>query len=190
MLSRSKRYHLALSGKYMKREFKEYIDKNLPEDKYCDKKDVNGDRVPEGVCVYGDWDYPEVLAGIADPPSLFYYEGDLSVCELPLIAVVGTRNCNIYGEKIAKSVVSLARLYGVGLVSGMAKGIDMCAHKRALEIKLPQVAVVPEPLSKLNPERRKFAREIVEAGGLVISEFDEERWEFFKGQYITRNRII
>ncbi len=84
------------------------------------------------VC-YQQQKYPEKLVHIPDPPFCVYYRGSLPNEELPAVAVIGARECSQYGEYVAKELGKLLGIYGVQVISGMAKGIDGISQWAALE---------------------------------------------------------
>jgi DNA processing protein len=144
------------------------------------------------VCLWGDVDYPELLANIYSPPPIFYYRGSLDVNWNKALSVVGSRKFTPYGEKIAKDFVSSLSQVGIGIISGLAIGIDSLAHRESLEKNNKTIAVLGSGLdySSIYPRsNRALAQEIVEKGGLVLSEFPlgTEPASF---NFPKRNRII
>ena len=85
----------------------------------------------------GERDYPELLKYISDPPEVLYYMGDISIASQPSIAVVGARKATSYGKWAAYGFAKKLSEYGIGVVSGMAYGIDSFAHKGQGTLPLP-----------------------------------------------------
>lgn len=142
-------------------------------------------------CYAFEPNYPVNLRQISDPPKILYFDGDISLASKPLIALVGTRSANNYGKAQAKALVRIAKLYGVGVVSGMAKGIDTEVHTWALKSGVKQVVVLPHPLGSYpRDQQKKLGERIVAAGGLIISEYSKQDWSYHKAQFVRRNRII
>ena len=116
-------------------------------------------------------EYPEQLREIYDPPPVLWVRGDVRLLSRPSIAVVGTRHPTPYGMGIAEMLsrdLSARRLL---VVSGMARGIDSCAHKGALAARRPTVAVWGTGIDVVYPkENRKLAEEILATGGAIVSE--------------------
>lgn len=116
--------------------------------------------------------YPQALLEIPDPPPVLYAKGDLSCLSIPAIAMVGSRNASVQGEKNAEEFAYALSEQGFCIISGMALGIDGAAHRGALKNKNGKtIAVVGTGLDIVYPAKhRELAHKIV-AQGLVISEF-------------------
>ena len=118
-----------------------------------------------------DSDYPKALLEISDPPPLLYAKGNLAILNQASIAIVGSRNASVQGEKNAEAFAQGLCDYGLCIVSGLALGIDGAAHRGALKAKGATIAVVGTGLDIVYPAKhRDLAHQIVEHG-LVISEF-------------------
>lgn len=133
--------------------------------------------------------YPDRLKEIDDPPILLYALGRTELLGAASVAVVGTRRPTPYGravsEKLARDLVEL----GVTHVSGMARGIDACSHRGALEAGGDTVAVLGTGVDRPYPrENETIYREIVKRG-LVISQFRLGETPFAQN-FPKRNRII
>lgn len=137
-----------------------------------------------------DAHYPQALLEIPDPPPVLYAKGDLSCLTMPAIAMVGSRNASVQGEKNAEEFAYALSRQGLCIISGMALGIDGAAHRGALKHENGKtIAVVGTGLDIVYPSKhRELAHKIV-AQGLVISEYSigtPSRPENFA----RRNRII
>lgn len=133
--------------------------------------------------------YPENLKEIDDPPILLYALGRAELLRTASVAVVGTRRSTPYGravsEKLSRDLVEL----GVTHVSGMARGIDACSHRGALQAGGDTVAVLGTGVDRPYPrENEKIYREIAERG-VVISQFRMGETPFAQN-FPKRNRII
>ena len=118
-----------------------------------------------------DAHYPKALLEISDPPPFLYAKGNLDLLNQPSIAIVGSRNASVQGEKNAEAFAEGLCGYGLCIVSGLALGIDGAAHRGALKVKGATIAVVGTGLDIVYPARhRDLAHQIVEHG-LIISEF-------------------
>jgi DNA processing protein len=118
-----------------------------------------------------DSEYPQALLEIADPPPFFYAKGRLDLLNQPGIAIVGSRNASVQGEKNAEAFARDLSLHGLCIVSGMALGIDGAAHRGALKAGGATIAVVGTGLDIVYPAKHlDLAHEIAEHG-LIISEF-------------------
>jgi len=136
--------------------------------------------------------YPKKLFECADAPLILYYAGDLSVVNDKSIAVVGTRKATSRGRETTGSLIKSISEAGINpaIVSGLAYGIDVAAHKAALENELPTVAVFGHGFDIVYPvAHTKIAEKIVKAGGALVSEFHSTSKRDPK-HFVRRNRII
>jgi DNA processing protein len=116
-------------------------------------------------------EYPERLKEIYDPPPVLWVRGNTQLLSKPSIAVVGTRHPTPYGSGMAELLSRDLAARHLLIVSGMARGIDSCAHKGALAARMPTVAVWGTGADVVYPkENKKLAEEIVATGGLIVSE--------------------
>ncbi len=138
-----------------------------------------------------DTPYPQLLKQIADPPFALFVRGDLERIGTA-IAVVGTRNCTPYGKNVASALARDLSVAGLGIVSGLALGIDAYAHQAALESGGRCLAVLGSGCDEdaIYPRHNlNLAHEILKSGGAVISEFPPGT-EGLKHHFPLRNRII
>lgn len=144
------------------------------------------------IITYTDCDYPELLKKITDPPLLLYYRGTLNNPNDLCLAVVGSRKISSYGKAVTAQITEELANHGIIVVSGLAYGVDACAHKATLEIKSRTIAVVASGLrdEDLYPkEHVNLANEIINHHGLLISEYPPGT-PALKQYFIARNRII
>ena len=119
-----------------------------------------------------DEEYPARLMEIFDPPPVLWVRGDASILNRAGIAVVGTRNPTPYGAGMAEMLSRDLAKRGVVIQSGMARGVDTCAHKGAVEAGGKTVAVWGTGIDVIYPkENKKLAEQIVASGGAIVSEF-------------------
>ncbi len=136
-------------------------------------------------------DYPHRLKDCPDAPLIFFFKGNANLNTEKIISIVGTRNANTYGkEMVAKLMIALKEKYpDVLIVSGLAYGIDIAAHKSALKEDLSTIGVLAHGLDRIYPSmHRDTAVEMLNKGGLLtefMSETNPDRQNFVK-----RNRII
>jgi DNA processing protein len=115
--------------------------------------------------------YPERLKEIYDPPPVLWLRGNASLLSRPSIAVVGTRHPTPYGSGIAEMLARDLAVRRLLIVSGMARGIDTCAHKGALSARMPTLAVWGTGIDVIYPkENKKLAEEILSTGGAIVTE--------------------
>lgn len=123
------------------------------------------------IVTLADVNYPKALLEIADPPPFLYAKGHLALLNQASIAIVGSRNASVQGEKNAEAFAHDLCGYGLCIVSGLALGIDAAAHRGALKANGATIAVVGTGLDIVYPAKhRDLAHQIVERG-LIISEF-------------------
>ncbi|MBI1791050.1 MAG: DNA-protecting protein DprA [Acidobacteria bacterium] len=133
--------------------------------------------------------YPALLRDIFDPPILLFARGRLELLEALMVAVVGTRRPTPYGMGVAERLSGDLARGGLGIASGMARGIDTAAHKGALAAGGDTVAVLGCGVDVVYPsENRKLAAEIAEKG-LLLSEFPMGSTAFPQN-FPIRNRVI
>lgn len=134
--------------------------------------------------------YPVWLAQSADPAPLLYVEGDLQALQLQSVAVVGTRKPTPQGLTHAFTFGAALSRSGLGVVSGLAEGIDAAAHQGALSAGGVTVAVVATGLDRCYPTgHRELSARIVAEGGATVSEYSPGT-PAVKHHFPERNRII
>ncbi len=120
---------------------------------------------------YTDEAYPERLREIFDPPPLLWLRGNAKLLAEPSIAVVGTRHPTPYGSGMAEMLSRDLAHRGLLILSGMARGIDTCAHKGAIAANRPTIAVWGTGIDVIYPKENKLlAEQIVAGGGAIVSE--------------------
>jgi DNA processing protein len=119
-----------------------------------------------------DEEYPGRLLEIFDPPPVLWVRGDAGILNWPGIAVVGTRQPTPYGVGMAEMLSRDLARRTVVILSGMARGVDTCAHRGAMDAEGKTVAVWGTGIDVIYPkENKKLAEQIVESGGAIVSEF-------------------
>jgi DNA processing protein len=119
-----------------------------------------------------DQEYPGRLLEIYDPPAVLWVRGNATLLDRAGIAVVGTRQPTPYGSGMAEMLSRDLARRGMVIMSGMARGVDTCAHKGALEAGGATVAVWGTGIDVIYPkENKKLAEQIVAEGGVIVSEF-------------------
>jgi DNA processing protein len=137
----------------------------------------------------GSPDYPATLATIPDAPHLLYVRGTLETRDANAVAVVGSRQCTAYGRRLAERLgTDLARA-GWTIISGLARGIDACAHRGALQGGGRTIAVLAGGLSRIYPPEHKDLADMVAAAGALVTE-SAMHMEPMAGMFPARNRII
>lgn len=135
-------------------------------------------------------EYPEQLRKIKNPPKQLYVKGNIENLKQNAIAVIGSRDCSNYGRKVCKFFTNNLVGYDFNIISGLARGIDSCAHKSCLESKGKTIAVLPSGFDNVFPkENERLLQEIIEKGGTVVTEYPPE-YEKTQESCRKRNRIM
>jgi DNA processing protein len=135
--------------------------------------------------------YPNRLKECVDAPVMLYFRGNTDLNAGKIISIVGTRNAMAYGKEITDRLVhDIREVFPESLiVSGLAYGIDIAAHRAALRENIATVGILAHGLDRIYPSvHRNAAAEMLKAGGLLtdfISETNPDRQNFIK-----RNRIV
>ena len=136
-------------------------------------------------------DYPQRLTECPDAPIILYYTGNADLNQKRIISIVGTRRMTTYGEDIIRRFVRDLRQFcpEVMIVSGLAYGVDVCAHKQALAEGYPTVGVLAHGLDQIYPYRhREVAAQMVNHGGLLTEFMTQTNAD--KPNFVRRNRIV
>lgn len=133
----------------------------------------------------GERGYPLRLRDLRTPPNPLWLDGTLPDDSVPSVAIVGTRRVTPYGTRVAREITSALASAGAVVVSGLAQGIDSCAHAAAIEAGGRTVAVLGEGLLAFDQSgpirRRRLARAIRERGALLSEYglgFGAQSWTF------------
>ncbi len=133
--------------------------------------------------------YPNRLKHCEDGPAVLFVKGDANLSAERMLSIVGTRRVTAYGKSMTRKIVEAVAPHGVTVVSGLAYGVDIEAHRACLDLGLPTIAVLGHGLQEVYPlSHTRYADEIAE-GGALISEFmagtrpDRENFP-------QRNRIV
>ncbi len=128
-------------------------------------------RLGASVVTLGEADYPELLAAIYDPPPVLFYRGQLPAHGEPAIAVVGSRRATLYGKTVAEQLGRDLAASGAWVVSGLARGVDTCAHRGALRVGGPTAAVLGCGLDIVYPRENKQLMNEITENGLVLTSY-------------------
>ncbi len=137
-------------------------------------------------------EFPSLLREIPEVPKTLNYRGRLPEQGMRLLAVVGSRAYSNYGKQVVQYLISGLQGYNIGIVSGLALGIDSLAHQSALQNNLYTLAIPGSGIAEnvIYPYRhRPLARNILDAGGGLLSEFDPH-FTATKWSFTQRNRIM
>ena len=119
---------------------------------------------------FTDKDYPQRLLSLPDSPALLFYKGKTGLNAKKIIAVIGTRGPSDYGRQITEQIIRQLAQPNLLIISGLAYGIDACAHSAALKYNLPTVGILGHGLSRIYPhEHTGLAKAMLSEGGLLTS---------------------
>ncbi|MDR3189291.1 MAG: DNA-processing protein DprA [Prevotellaceae bacterium] len=138
-----------------------------------------------------DKGYPERLRNCEDSPLVLYAKGATDLNAPKVVSIVGTRSATAYGRQQCENLVrDMAALYAPLVVSGLAFGVDVCAHRAALANGLPTVAVMGHGLDMVYPSQHAgVAREMQQQGGALLSDFTS-KCRMDPSNFVKRNRIV
>ena len=137
-------------------------------------------------------EYPARLRECSDYPHVLYVSGNLDFNRGHWLSVVGTRKITPYGSRVCETLIGeLSRIVpDLVVVSGLAYGVDVAAHRAALKYGIPTVGVLGHPITRIYPpQHTDTARRMVMQGGAVLSEFASDE-EPSRAGFVQRNRLI
>ena len=138
---------------------------------------------------YTDENYPKRLRNCYDAPILLYFKGKVDFNQKRIVSIVGTRNATHYGKELCKQLVEYLKDYDVLIISGLAYGIDIAAHKASIAHGIATVGVLGHGLDRIYPQTHtSIARNMLENGGLLTEFLPETNPD--KENFPKRNRII
>ena len=162
--------------------FDEALQKAEQELKFIDKHAVD-------IIFYTDSRYPKRLKNCIDAPVLLYSKGNADFNKQRVVSIVGTRNATEYGKDLCRQLIEELKQYDVLVLSGLALGIDVAAHKECLKNNVPTVGVVGHGLDRLYPAaNRTTADKMLNNGGL-LSEYPSGTIPD-RENFPQRNRIV
>ena len=138
---------------------------------------------------YLDNSYPKRLSHCYDGPVMLYFKGHTNLNAEKMISIVGTREATEYGKKTCENLIAALAPHHVTIVSGLAYGIDICAHKAALENNLPTICTLAHGLDKIYPAvHAGTANKMLENGGWLTDFTSNTKPD--KENFPRRNRIV
>ncbi len=141
---------------------------------------------------FTDEAYPHRLLECDDAPTMLFTLGNADLNATHVISIVGTRNATAYGINFINHLVDdlASRIDSLLIVSGLAMGCDIAAHRRALHNSIPTAAVVAHGLDTIYPaEHRNYAADIVRSNGAIVTDYIHGTRPH-RGNFLARNRIV
>jgi DNA processing protein len=140
---------------------------------------------------YLDEDYPQRFRNCPDAPVLFFMKGKVNLDPDKAVSIVGTRNATEYGRQVCEELIRdlSGKGYNILIISGLAYGIDIHAHKSSLKYQVPTVGILGHGLDRLYPSAHsRIAKSMLENGGLM-TDFPSNT-KIDPANFIRRNRLI
>lgn len=134
-------------------------------------------------------EYPYRLKQIPDAPLVLYSRGNVDLNSLRTVAIVGTRAATPLGMDYCREIVEELGHYGATIISGMASGIDGCAHKLALKKSIPTIGVVAHGFQFRYPAANHHLFDEMEKDGMILTEYSHNVFAS-KENFPRRNRIV
>lgn len=138
-----------------------------------------------------DDDYPQRLLECPDAPIVLYFTGNCDLNQMKIVSIVGTRQCTQYGQDLIRHFIADLRQHcpQVLIVSGLAYGVDIQAHRQALSNGYETVGVLAHGLDQIYPYRHKeTAADMLRHGGLLTEFMTQTNAD--KPNFVRRNRIV
>jgi DNA processing protein len=140
------------------------------------------------VLYYQNKDYPKLLKEAVDAPILLYTKGQINF-DKKNIAIVGTRKATPYGKKLTQQLIEDLSVFDLNIISGLAYGIDIEAHKSSLKNGLSTIGVFAKGLDSIYPVAHKaVANQMLENGGWVSEFISKTPGD--ASYFVKRNRIV
>ena len=162
--------------------FKEALEKAEDELRFIEKNGIE-------IIFYTDSAYPKRLKNCNDSPVLLFSRGNANLNMQHVVSIVGTRNATEYGKHLCHQLVEELQQYNVLIVSGLALGIDVAAHKEAIKLDMPTVGVLGHGLDRLYPGQNRSTAEKMVHNGALLSEYPSGTIPD-RENFPQRNRIV
>jgi DNA processing protein len=168
--------------RYFDIDFKAALERAESEMDYMEKNGVTP-------IFYTDKAYPKRLKNCIDGPVLLYSKGNFDLNPPHVVSIVGTRRATEYGRQLCRQLVEELQQYNVLIVSGLALGIDTCAHKESMKQGLPTVGVLGHGFDRMYPAQNRSTAEKMQENGGVLTEYPSGTIPD-RENFPQRNRIV
>ena len=140
---------------------------------------------------YTDRDFPERLQNVCDAPIMLYSVGNCDWNRAQTVSIVGTRHATHYGQDFCGRLIAdlSAMLPDVVVISGLAYGIDIAAHRACLKNNVATIAVVAHGLNTIYPPVHRADASAITANGAIVTEYSTQD-SLHRGNFVARNRIV
>lgn len=141
------------------------------------------------ILFFTDKQYPNRLKTIDDAPTMLYFKGNCNLNHHKVVGIVGTRQATTYGKKVVEQIVEDLVPHHAMILSGLAYGIDIHAHRQALKHQLPTIGIMGSGIDVIYPgNHADVARKMMARGGIVTENFFGTQPDAHN--FPSRNRII
>ncbi|TDG36581.1 DNA-protecting protein DprA [Pedobacter changchengzhani] len=141
------------------------------------------------VLFFSDENYPKRLKNCIDSPVLLYFKGKADLNHTRILSIVGTRNATEYGKNLCKQLCEVLAPYNVLIISGLAYGIDVTAHKECIANDITNIGVLGHGLDRLYPQLHKSVSQKMVLNGGLLTEYPTQT-NPDRQNFPQRNRII
>lgn len=138
---------------------------------------------------YLDSTYPKRLKHCDDGPIVLYKKGDMQLNAMRCISIVGTRKATVKGKILCEDLIADLAIYAPTIVSGLAYGIDVVAHKSALKNNLETIGVLASGLDQVYPRQHERIAEQMQKKGGLVSDYRSHA-KILPVHFAERNRIV
>jgi DNA processing protein len=166
---------------------KKLKDKTVHEKAEQELKFIQQEKI--NICYYQNENYPEKLKHCIDGPLLLFSEGNIDFKNRRIISIVGTREITSYGTEFCKKLIEDLAVFNPIIVSGFAYGVDIVAHKAAMDNDLQTIGVLAHGLNQIYPKiHKKYVAKMEQNGGFLTEFWSNSNPD--KENFVRRNRIV
>ncbi|QVK18954.1 DNA-processing protein DprA [Mycoplasmatota bacterium] len=185
-----------LKKMYLSKKIEDSILKKVLQKRYLQYKQLNSECIKNDLFYHNieyvtilDRSYPKKLENIFMPPLILFYQGDLSLLNTNVLAVIGSRKYSSYGEKVTKTIVPQLVKHQIHIISGLAYGIDSIAHNSCIEANGKTIAILGSGIKQVYPKSHQGLAKEIGKNHLLISEYSPNAIAT-KTHFPFRNRIV
>ena len=166
---------------------KKLKDKTVHEKAEQELKFIEAEKI--NFCYYQNENYPDRLKHCIDGPMLLFSAGNIDFNNRRMISVVGTREITSYGSEFCKKLIEDLAVFNPIIVSGFAYGVDIVAHKAAMDNNLQTIGVLAHGLNQIYPKtHKKYVAKMEQNGGFLTEFWSNSNPD--KENFVRRNRIV
>jgi DNA processing protein len=155
----------------------------------AEKELAQADKENVQLLFYTDKDFPSRLKAIEDSPAILFVKGNVNLNVAKIVGIVGTRKATAYGKSCVEKIIDDLVPHQTPIISGLAYGIDIHAHKHALKVGLPTIGILGSGMDVIYPSSHKdTAKKMMETGGLITENIFGTQPDAHN--FPARNRII